>query len=194
MKRILAAVLSTVVSTSVFAAPPVTNVESGPYAGFTVGRAHMENPFIGSTTVDDKKTVGSILLGYQYTKNWGIEAFYGTIGQLDAIQGTNTGTADADAFGLNVVGTAPLNDAFSLYGKLGFARTKTDASSAPPQIQGRHLSNATGGLGGQFNVNKNTGIRLGVDRYRVATLSGNTPGAEDKFWSDVWSVGLIFKF
>jgi opacity protein-like surface antigen len=196
MKRILTAtLLSAVIATPAFAAP--ASADSGVYGGITVGTSKTDNPYTTiPVTTKDTATVGGVLLGYQYTKNWGVEGFFTGAGKLAAqnAAGTLTGTGSSDAFGVNVVGTAPLNDSFSLYGKLGFASTRTSASSSNAAIAGRTLSGITGGLGGQFTVNKSVSIRLGVDTYELATIGGNVANAEDKFRSNVWSVGAIFKF
>ncbi|MBI5438621.1 MAG: porin family protein [Nitrosomonadales bacterium] len=195
MKKILvAALLSTVIAAPVFAAS--NGADAGVYGGFTVGQAKMDNPYVGYATTDDKDTVGSIFLGYQYTKNWGVEAFYSTVGKLTArnAAGTIIYNTDSDAFGLNVVGTAPLNESFSLYGKLGYARANTNAHSSPVGLAGRDNSNVTGGVGALFNIDKKMGIRFGIDRYEATTISGNVANVEEKFWTDVWAVGLVFKF
>jgi len=192
MKKILvAALLSTFVAAPVFAAP--NGADAGAYGGFTVGQSQTDSP-VSYISTDDKDTGGSIFLGYQYTKNWGVEAFYAQVGKQNVQNAgaTITGTGDSDAYGLNVVGTAPLNDSFSLYGKLGYARTQTDFASAPAgNLVGRDLSGVTGGIGGIYNIDKKVGIRFGVDRYELSTLVG---AVEDKYWSDVWSVGIAFKF
>lgn len=192
MKKILvAALLSAVVATPAFAAP--NGADAGVYGGFTVGQSKTDSP-LGYISTDDKDTGGSLFLGYQYTKNWGVEAFYAQVGKqtVQNAGATVTGSGDSDAYGLNVVGTAPLNDSFSVYGKLGYARTQTNFASAPAgNIVGRDLSGVTGGIGGIYNIDKKMGIRFGFDRYELSTLVG---AVEDKFWSDVWSVGIAFKF
>ena len=192
MKKILvAALLSTFVAAPAFAAPNGT--DAGAYGGFTVGQSQTDSP-IGYVSTDDKDTGGSVFIGYQYTKNWGVEAFYAQIGKqtVQNAGGTVTGSGDSDAYGLNVVGTAPLNDSFSLYGKLGYARTQTDFATAPAgSIVGRDLSSVTGGVGGVYNIDKKVGIRFGWDTYEISTLVG---AVEDKAWSDMWSVGVVFKF
>lgn len=194
MKKILvAALLSTFVAAPAFAAPNGNGADSGAYGGVTVGQSKTESP-VGYVSTDDTDTVGSIFVGYQYTKNWGVEVFYAQVGKqtVQNAGATVTGSGDSDAFGINVVGTAPLNDDFSLYGKLGYARTNTDFATSPAgNIVGRDLSSVTGGVGAQYNINKKVGIRFGWDTYEVSTLVG---AAEDKFWNDVWSVGVVFKF
>ncbi|MBI5659651.1 MAG: porin family protein [Nitrosomonadales bacterium] len=163
MKKILAvALLSTVAVTPAFAA------DSGGYIGVTVGRAKMDNPYAGTVTKDNE-TVGGILAGYQYNKNLGVEVFYTSVGKLEV-----TGkSAKGDAIGLNVVGIAPLSDAFSLYAKLGYANTKADASGAAT-FTGERRSSVTGGVGAQYNMSKEISFRFGWDGYelRTSSLSG----------------------
>ncbi len=187
-KFIAAALLSTVVATPVFAA------DSGGYAGVTLGRSKTDNPVAGTITTKDTDTVGGILLGYQFTKNWGAEVFYTSAGKLDYTDpGVGTVSGKANALGINAVGTAPISDAFSLYAKLGYASTKVDVSSNPadPTVVGERRGSVTGGVGALYNVSKDVGIRLGWDTYELAIKCG---GVLDKGKSNVWSMGAVFKF
>ena len=185
--------LSAVVATPALSAAGAA--ESGPYIGVTVGRANTENPYYDVTTTDTK-TVGSLFLGYQLTKYWGAEAFYTGAGKLAGgnVAGTSTGSVSADALGISVVGTLPVTDDFSVYGKLGFGSTRTSAASTPTGLAGRNHSDVMSGLGAQFSVKKNFCIRIGADSYNLATLNGNATGVEDKFRTTIWSVGGLFKF
>lgn len=188
MKKFLAvALLSTVAAAPVFAA------ESGAYAGITVGRSKADNPFARTTATKDTDTVGGILVGYQYTKNWGVEVFYTGVGKLEVTDPTTGGTLSGkgDALGINVVGTAPISDVFSLYAKLGYASIKTNISTTDPTIIGERRGSVTGGLGAQYNVSKDVGIRLGWDTYELAVKQGT---AQAKPKTNVWSMGVMFKF
>jgi len=187
MKRLLAvALLSTVVATPVFAA------ESGAYIGVTVGSSKTDNPYPGNTVTKDTDTVGSILAGYQYNKNLGVEVFYAGVGKLEANCGAGcSASIKGDAVGINVVGTAPISDMFALYAKLGYASTKTDVSVTGVAGTGNRHSALTGGVGGQYNVTKDVGIRLGWDGYEE---SATIAGVENKPRSNVWSMGAVFRF
>ena len=187
MKKFLAAaLLSTVVATPVFAA------DSGAYVGVAVGGSKTDNPYPGNITTKDSDTVGSILVGYQFDKNWGVEVFYSGTGKLETTCGAGcTASVKGDAVGINAVGTMPLSDRFSLYAKLGYASTKTNISStAPVTVTGDRHGAATGGLGGLYNVNKDVGIRLGWDTYEAAS---HVAGVQYKPKADVWSMGVVFK-
>jgi len=183
VKKILAAaLLSTVVATPVFAA------DSGGYnyIGVSVGHTKTENPYtgLGTMTKDTDTAAGSLFGGYQFTKNWGLELFYTSAGKLEFSTGSNiSGTA----YGFRAVGTLPINDAFSVYGKFGYADVKTDCNSCA--VTGDKHNTVTGGLGGQYNVNKEVGITLGWDQYELSTGGG---AAKPK--TNIVSIGALYKF
>ena len=190
MKKIAVAfLLSSVITVPVFAA------SNGFYAGVTVGQARADSYASSASLSKSTDTVASILAGYQFNKNLGIEAFYGGAGKFT---GTNTvgttGSGKADVFGVDVVGTLPLTDAFSLYGKLGYASSKTTASSSNGIMTGATRSAATYGLGLQYDVSSAVGIRAGWDRYGNAVANGSAIGSKDNFNSNVYSVGAVFRF
>lgn len=180
MKKIaIAALLSAIVAAPAFAA------DEGFYAGVTLGQARTGTVAPAMTKSND--TVLGVLGGYQFNKNWGAEAFYTGAGKWS----TTTASGKADAWGINAVGTLPLSDAFSLYGKLGYASTKSTASSVPAAITGATRGAATYGLGGVYNVNPSVGIRFGWDRYAAATA---TAGVKNNYNSNVYSLAGVFKF
>lgn len=189
MKRIAIAALLTS-----FVVAPAFAVDNGLYAGVTLGRSKTDNPYPGTTMTKSTDTVLGILGGYQFTRNFGAEVFYTGAGKFAATGGGGSGSGKADVWGIDAVGTLPLFDAFSLYGKLGYARAKTSASSVPADLTGATRSAVTYGLGGVFNVNQSIGIRLGWDRYAAATANGNVAGTKDNFNSNVYSLGAVFKF
>ena len=180
MKKIL-----TVVLLSAFAAPAFA-ANSGFYAGVDLGRSSTSN--IGATALTQSKdTVLGVLGGYQINKNFAAEAFLTGTGKFAA----GAASGKTDAYGIDAIGILPLSDAFSLYGKLGVARTKTSLSNAAPSTGAKRTA-ATYGLGGQYNVTPAIGVRLGWDRYGAAINNG--VGGSQNFNTGVWSVAGVFKF
>lgn len=148
-------------------------------------------------------TAGGILAGYQFTRNWGAEAFYTGVGKSTAqdIARTANINSKADAFGVVGTGTLPLSDAFSLYGKLGYASVKTTVSCTA--VVGGAACGALGpsnatrgaatyGLGGVYNATSNIGIRLGWDRFAGAVTNPN--GAQNNYNANVYSLAGVFQF
>ncbi|HEX5338788.1 MAG TPA: porin family protein [Gallionella sp.] len=188
MKKIVAALLLSSAAASAFAA------DQGFYAGVTLGQSRASNPFPTLTVTKSTDTVYGILGGYQITKNFGAEAFFTGAGKFAVSNAFGSATGKADSYGINAVGTLPLSDAFSLYGKLGFASTKTTASSTPASVTGATRTGATYGLGGVYNATPAIGIRFGWDRYAAAVANGTAIGSKDNYNTDVYSVGAVFKF
>lgn len=187
MKKIaIAALLSSFVAAPAFAA------DDGFYAGVTLGRSSTGNIAANTAMTKSTNTVAGILAGYQFTKNWGAEAFYTGSGKFSATTGAVKLTGKSDTWGVNAVGTLPLSDAFSLYGKLGVASTKTTVSSVPlSNAAGASRSTATIGLGAIYNVTPAIGMRFGWDRYGASVVAAPVT---NKFNTDVWSLGAVFKF
>lgn len=91
------------------------------------------------------------------------------------------------------VGTLPIGDKFSLFGKFGVARSSSDYGrnlSTPSYVRERN-SDLMYGIGLKFNYNPNVNLRLGWDRY-------NNMGADDIYniQNDVrwFSLGFGLKF
>jgi OmpA-OmpF porin, OOP family len=189
MKKIAAVLLLS----SAVAAPAFAD-NSGFYAGIDVGTARSGTPnnVSAAPSISKNRTVAGVLGGYQFNQYWGVEAQYTGAGKVDASQGATSSSAKADAWGLDAVGTLPLSDTFSLYGKLGVASTKTSVSSTvPPGITGATRTAATYGAGLQYNASSSIGIRLGWDRYGARTTKA---GANSDYNSNVYSIGALYKF
>lgn len=195
MKKIAAvAIISAFVSIPAFAA------DTGYFVGVKLGRTDRSSPSTANMIMTKSTdTVGGIFGGYQFTKNWGVEGFYTGAGRVAARNAANTATASrkTDVLGVSVVGTLPVHDVFSVYGKLGFASAKTSTSSTsttPSTLAGKTRNAATYGFGGKFNVTPAVDILLGWDRYYASTTGGTgVAGVVENFRSDVYSVGAAFK-
>lgn len=95
----------------VFALTPTVSVAGG-YIGLTKGQADLELPGF-----DDGDSF-SLLAGLQINKNVAIEAAYLDLGESDD-DIPPVWTIEADGLTLAGVASAPLNDSFSLFGRLG---------------------------------------------------------------------------
>lgn len=165
MKKIAIVVLLS----AVVAAPAVA---AGMYAGVSAGSAKINISGYDSTTSF------SLLGGYTFNENIAAEVAYSNFGSKDYPLGV---TAKSSAVSLSAVGSYPINEQFSLFGKLGLASTTFDVAGVSES-----KSDLTYGIGAQYNVNKQIGIRVGYDIYKV--------GSATSYDQSVTSLGGVFKF
>jgi OOP family OmpA-OmpF porin len=162
--------------------------DEGFYAGGNIG---VGKPNIHTPNGEDKSSsvVGGIVLGYKFNKYLGFEGEYTGIGKVtDKVKGT----AKGDAVSIAAISFLPLNDELNLYGKLGIAATKTKVSSSLTAMNDDTRTAITYGLGGEYVVSKNIGIRLGWDHYNAAIK--DMANSKDNFSANVFSVGAVYNF
>jgi OmpA-OmpF porin, OOP family len=180
MNKIKAAALAAVVGAAV-AFPTVSLAQmsmKGPDSGWYVGGN------IGLADVDeagDDDMSFKILGGYQINRNWGVELGYSDFGKVSTLGQTFTGTA----WELVGVGTLPINDKFSVFGKLGFAMGEGE-ESGPLGSGSEDSTELTYGIGVKYNLTPAFGITA---EYQMYPDFAN--GATD---ISVMSIGVIYRF
>ena len=125
--------------------------------------------------------------GYNFTQTWGVEVDYAKSG--DATQPANLGggTINATSIQLAGVGTYPINNMFSVYGKLGVGSNKLAGTS----MTGCTVCTATSvlyGVGGVYNINKQFGVRLEYLQL------GNVTGGTNPVSAHTISLGAVYNF
>jgi len=174
--------IAIVVLISAFIAAPAVASDTGFYIGAKLGSVNY-----GYSNVSNNSQAGFGLLGgYTINENFAVEAEYDSLGGFDS----NNGTIKGHSFGFSGVGSLPLSQQFSLFGKLGIA-SSTLKDTAKPGWVGDFTYNNTGltiGFGGQVNVGKEIGIRAGIDIYPVGDAVSTTSSAGMLY------VGGVFKF
>lgn len=157
-----------------------------------------------STSAKDKDTAYKFLLGYQFSPMVSLEGFYADLGKYNTrstVTNPFVGTVNADykakGYGVDVVLSAPLTQAFSVYGRLGVIQAKTEAtfnsSGSVGLLFNRGSKNKTGqhfGVGLQYDITPAVALRGEVETYRK--LGDDSTGGELK--ADVLSLGAIFRF
>ncbi|WP_374349274.1 outer membrane beta-barrel protein [Chitinimonas sp.] len=171
------------------------------YVGADVGRSKLDvDTGLGSS--DSKATSWALFAGYQLNPNWGFEAGVRDFGDvkasrpmslLDAISwakggGSNTqAKVSASALQLSTVGTLPINDSLSLYGRLGLASVKVKSelrSGGFALDDSSTKTKALIGVGARYALSPQFGVRAEYANYgKVADtrLSSLTVGADYRF-------------
>lgn len=199
----------TIIAVSMLSAVSVCHASEGFYIGANIGQASydatlsdfsvLHDGSIFSASIDDSDTSFSLTLGYQLTPNIAFEGGFIDLGELTVsansdgsgflyAPGPVTLKIAVDGLFFDVKGLLPLNEQFSLYGKLGLLKWSEDAV----------LSDVTGslsvdddgtdiffGIGASFNINNSISLNADYSRYKVD---------EDEEDVDVLSVGIQFGF
>ncbi|MBI5919265.1 MAG: porin family protein [Nitrosomonadales bacterium] len=182
MKKIAAIALLSTLTVPVFAA------DEGFYAGLTLGSGKPGVAPAGVTLSKNSDFIYGGLLGYQLNKSFAVEGQFTGVGSVKDAAGNKS---KGDALSLTGVGFLPLNDSFSLYGKLGVASVKT-TTAAGLGVTGVSRTGLTYGIGAQYNVTPQLGLRAGWDSYGAATA--NAAGVKTNVNASVLSVGAVYQF
>jgi OOP family OmpA-OmpF porin len=178
MKKAIAVALLSIASAPAFA-------DSGLYIGGTLGRASTSN--FGSPLTSSSASVYGGLVGYQINQNFGVEAQYTGAGKFS----TATMSGKSDILTIDAVGSMPVSDSFSIYGKIGMGSSKTKVSDATATYQNASRTALTYGLGVQYAATPNVGIRFGWDRYGSAVSNA---GVKTNINSNVLAAGVVYGF
>jgi opacity protein-like surface antigen len=141
-------------------------------------------------------------VGYLFNRNFAVEGAYTRLGEFNSSAAASSPAADtitgkykAHALSLSGIGFLPLRQNWSVYGKAGVARAKTDlgASSDTGAVAvGDASASRTGpliGAGAMYDVSRNVFARAGWDRY--AQIGSDDTG---KGHADVYSVEVGYRF
>lgn len=201
-------VSKSLIAICMLSAVPVSSASEGFYVGLNVGQANydasidrfafLDDDSIYSVNLEDKSASYSITLGYQLNPYFSLEGGYIDLGKLSVYAKSNGSglsyaegsvdlVVDVDGLFLDVKGQLPLNEYFSLYGKLGLL--EWDAEATLSDLTGDLSSNSADdndtffGIGVSFNSINNTTLNVDYTMYKL-----------DDEDIDVLSLGLQFGF
>lgn len=150
---------------------------------------------------DERNTAFKLLGGYQFNKNFALEAGYFDLGQFGyqattAPAGTLNGQIKLRGVNLDAVGILPVTEKFSAFGRLGlqyaqaqdnFTSTGAVATPTNPNPSQTALNYKTG-VGLQYDLTQSLGMRAEAERYRINDAVGN------KGDITMFSLGLVYRF
>lgn len=190
MKSLIVALIA---SAAAMSAAQAQTTAPRAYIGAGVASADHEFKRSGATNIDTEgyKASGKIFGGYDFNQNWGVEAGYTDFRKADVnyrIGGvTQRGESEGHAVYLAAKATLPVNEQFSVYGKLGAARTKSELEMInASQNMSRSKTEAYGALGVEYKLNQNVSLVGEYERYGKS----KDFGAE----ADVWTIGAKYAF
>ena len=173
MKKILFALIAS--ATALTGVSSAYAADAGAYAGVGLVGSRDKFDVAGATGGDSSSTkgTGKLFAGYNFDKTYGVEAGYTDFGSAsrDFTVGANSGHIESDAhsFYLAGKGSWPVNEQFSVFGKLGVARNHNSVSTSGLAAAGLGGSgNKTAlyaSVGGEYAINKQVSLALEYEHY-----------------------------
>lgn len=121
---------------------------------------------------------GKVFGGYQFTPNFALEGGAVEFGRIR----NSAGRVSSHGLFLDAVGIAPLNDKWSLLGRLGMSRVDFNTSAGKSNGNGIHA-----GLGAQYALTSRIALRAEWERSRPSVF-GQKPDL------DLYTVGVRVGF
>ncbi len=180
-------------------------LSAGPSQAKTDGQAIVDSQLpagvtSNGATADRRDTAYRAFLGYQMTPFWALEGGYFRLGEMSVAStttpaGSLKGRLRSDGLNLDLVGSLPLSDHWSVLGRVGaqYARTRGEfvgsGATTPlnPSPSGK-ATNYKAGLGLQYAFSPGFLMRLEAERYRIDDSMGHEGNA------DAVLVSLVFPF
>ncbi len=171
MKKILAVVLLSAATAPAFAG---SLDMTGFYAGATlgVGNANFSAPAApaAAVTVENPKSkpVYGVFGGYRYNKNLAVELAYTGASYIYTTPTGGARTLNKQiVLAMTAVGTMPVSDSVSVFGKLGVASASSENNAVAGEQKTSRFA-PTFGAGVEYKFTPVITGRLGVDVYGVA--------------------------
>ncbi len=154
----------------------------------------------GAPTEDERGNAYKAFIGVPLSPNWAVEAGYFDLGRFsfDAATsptGTVSGATRIQGLNLDLVGTLPITERWSLLGRVGaaYAETKssvsgTGASGVTALPSNKRDTHYKYGFGTEYAFTPALTMRLEGERYHVNDAVGQRANV------DLISVGLVYRF
>jgi OmpA-OmpF porin, OOP family len=166
---------------------------SNVYVGATIGQSKAKdacNDLAGTgISCDDTDTAWKIFGGYQLNRNFAAELGYINLGKATASALGLTEDIKSTAWDLSLIGSYPLMDRLSIFGRLGvyFADVKDESNFG---FSASHSNNdLTYGFGVRYDVTQHFGLRGEWQRY--SKVGGGDIGKSDV---DVLGITALWNF
>lgn len=162
------------------------DVTPGYYAGASLGQSTVEVDL--GFTFDESDTAFKVFGGYTFNQYFSVELawFDGGDPEMD-ISGAGSLSVGFDGFVGSAVGTLPVTEAFTLFGKVGSASydAKVAASVVGGGSESEEISDQdlTYGVGAAFSFGNNFSLRAEYEMVDV-----------DEIDVSLWSLGAVYRF
>jgi OOP family OmpA-OmpF porin len=186
------------VAAAAFALPTAAQISTNNfYVGASIGQSNAKDFCDGAggpgLSCDDKDTAWRLFGGYQFHPNIAVELGYSDLGKAKASGGGVEISDEATAWDFTAVGSWPLANQFSIYGRFGFyhgdVTSRVSLSGFGSASEDKSTTDITFGIGARFDITRNLGIRGEWQRY-----NDMKDAFDSKSNVDVLSMGVLYRF
>lgn len=171
---------------ALIAASAASFAQAQSYIGANVGRSEMKLSMDGIGSFKDTDNGVKLYGGYQFNPTFGVEAGYNNLGKGSILNDTVTAKPES----VYLAGTAafPIDQKFSVFGKLGAARTRTKINAGGDSFNEFH-NTAVVGIGASYAFTKEISGVVEYENFgKIVKESG------DSLKANLISVGVRYKF
>lgn len=175
MRNLLSlAALTALCSAASAVAAPV--FQAGPYIGVDAARASVSSHYVDS---DNDISLG-FTAGYQATPNVAVEVVARSL-SFNPFRGllAPAGYYPEQHYGIAVLGSAPLTDNFSFFGRIGVGSTHMQATRS--NLPGRNETDPVYGIGGRYSFSNNWSISAEATRLNKSEVTLIAAGLRYQF-------------
>lgn len=172
-------------------AAPLAVQAEGYYVGGNIGRAEQKADLIGAT-FKESTTAYKLVGGFNYNKNFGAEIGYADLREVSVSGNGATLTSKPSAFYVAATGTLPLNEQFSLFGKLGVATAHEKVTAKYRSTYESGSENRTTpyiSVGAAFALNKQVSFVAEYENFGKVAKDGSA-----NIKADMFSAGVRYSF
>lgn len=166
------------------------------------------SPTLVAESKDQTDTGYKLTLGYQFNPNLAVEGSFADLGEfhytytgIGAWAGLDgEGDYTVRAWTLAAVGSLPLTEQFSVFGKIGAAATKAKSSidhNIPAVLAlggSTSRTNLLWGVGARYDFTKTLGVRAEYEDYGRVGNKLDVAGGTGRAKASLFSVGLDVRF
>jgi OOP family OmpA-OmpF porin len=165
------------------------------FVGGSIGQSDIDSDItaglITSGSTDGKDTAFKVFGGYMFNRHFGVEGAYVNLGEVsysgdffgDLVTG---GKVEVSGFNVAALGSYPISEQFSVFGKIGLFIWEAEASDVTGGVPFSAKDDGTDisfGLGVGYDFTRNLGVRGEWERFKL-----------DEVDADLLSIGIVWRF
>ena len=175
-----------------------TQASAQAFVGGSFGKSDIDSEItdglITSGSVDGKDTGFKVFGGYMFNRHFGVEGAYVNLGEVSYSGDffglpVTGGKVEVSGFNVAALGSYPITEQFSVFGKIGLFIWEVEASDTTGGVPFSAKEDGTDisfGVGLGYNFTRNLGVRLEWERFKVEAVS--------KADADLISLGVVWRF